>query len=123
MMTIAALDSFFAVGWNRHDLDVLMTFMAEDGVFESAAGPEVCGTRYAGRERVRAAFARVFASYPDANFRDVRHFVAGDRGVSEWVFTGTAPDGRKVEVDGCDLFTFRGGKIVLKSSFFKNRSA
>src|SRR5262245_21373720 len=50
MMTIAALDSFFAVGWNRHDLDVLMTFMAEDGVFESAAGPEVCGTRYAGRE-------------------------------------------------------------------------
>ena len=27
-----------------------------------------------------------------------------------------------VEVDGCDLFTFRGGKIALKSSYLKNRT-
>jgi steroid delta-isomerase-like uncharacterized protein len=122
MLTTADLDSFFADGWNRHDVDVLMTFMADDCVFESATGPETCGTRHVGRERVRAAFAQVFASYPDAGFRDARHFVVGDRGVSEWVFTATGADGRRIEVDGCDLFTFRGGKIARKSSFFKNRS-
>ena len=44
-------------------------------------------------------------------------------GVSEWVFTGTTTDGRTVEVNGCDLFTFREGKIAVKSSFFKNRTA
>jgi ketosteroid isomerase-like protein len=49
--------------------------------------------------------------------------VSGDRGLSEWLVTGTASDGRKVEVNGCDLFTFRGGKIALKSSFFENRTA
>ncbi len=122
-MTIQDLDRFFNDGWNRHDVDALMTFMAEDCVFESTAGPEVCGTRHAGRERVREAFARVFATFPDARFGASRHFVAGDRGVSEWVFSGTAADGREVEVNGCDVFTFREGKIAVKNSFFKTRTA
>ena len=123
MMTLEHLDRFFEEGWNRHDVDRLMTFMTDDCVFESASGPEVCGTSNVGRDRVREAFARVFAAYPDARFRDARHFVAGDRGVSEWLFTGTAADGRKVEVNGCDLFTFRDGKIRRKTSYFKNRTA
>jgi taurine dehydrogenase small subunit len=100
-----------------------MTFMADDCVFEGAAGVEAWGTRYVGRERVREAFARVFATFPDARFGNARHVVAGDRGVSEWLFTGTTADGRKVEVDGCDLFTFRDNKIAIKSSYFKNRTA
>jgi ketosteroid isomerase-like protein len=61
--------------------------------------------------------------FPDARFAEARHFVAGDRGVSEWRFSGTSADGKTVEVDGCDLFTFAGGKIARKSSFFKTRTA
>jgi ketosteroid isomerase-like protein len=97
--------------------------MAEDCVFESTAGPEACGTRHTGRERVRQAFARVFEVFPDARFGQARHFVAGDRGVSEWRFRGTTADGKRVEVDGCDLFTFAGGRIARKSSYFKTRTA
>ena len=48
---------------------------------------------------MRAASAGVLESYPDAAFPGARHIVAGDRGLSEWVFTGTAADGRKVEVN------------------------
>jgi steroid delta-isomerase-like uncharacterized protein len=123
MMTTDDLHAFFEKGWNRHDVDLLMTFMAEDCVFESTAGPEACGARHAGRERVRRAFARVFEAFPDATFGAARHFVAGDRGVSEWRFTGTTTDGKTVEVDGCDLFTFAGDKIARKSSYFKTRTA
>jgi steroid delta-isomerase-like uncharacterized protein len=122
-MTTSDLDAFFEAGWNTHDVDRLMTFMADDCVFESTAGPDACGTRHVGRERVRQAFARVFATYPDARFTGARHFVSGDRGLSEWLFTGTAGDGHKVEVNGCDVFTFRRGKIAVKSSFFKTRTA
>jgi len=122
MMTIKDLEAFFDNGWNRHDVDALMTFMADDCVFESATGPDACGTRYEGRERVREAFARIFAAFPDVRFDHARHLVAGDRGVSEWVFTGTTGDGKKVAVNGCDLFTFRTGKIALKSSYLKNRT-
>jgi steroid delta-isomerase-like uncharacterized protein len=111
----------FADAWNRHDIDSLMSFIAEDCVFEASAGPEVCGTRYAGREAVRAGFEDVWATFPDAHWSGARHLVRGDRGVSEWTFTGTRADGTRVEVHGCDLFTFRDGKIALKNSYRKNR--
>ena len=111
----------FAEAWNRHDIDALMSFMTDDCVFEASAGPEACGARYSGREAVRAAFEAVWAGFPDAHWGDARHFVHGDRGVSEWTFTGTGADGTRVEVHGCDLFTFRDGKIALKDSFRKNR--
>jgi steroid delta-isomerase-like uncharacterized protein len=123
MVTIKDLEAFFGRGWNDHDVDFLMTFMADDCVFESTAGPEACGARHAGRERVREAFVRVFSIFPDANFGGARHFVAGNRGVSEWIFRGTMADGKKVEVNGCDIFTFRDDKIAVKSSYFKTRTA
>ena len=122
MMTTNDLQAFFGNGWNRHDLEVLMTFLAEDCVFESTAGPEVCGTRHAGRERVRQAFARVFEVFPDARFGEARQFVAGNLVLSEWLFTGSTAEGKKVEVNGCDVFTFEGDKIALKSSYFKTRT-
>lgn len=111
----------FAEAWNRHDVDALMSFMTEDCVFESSAGPDVCGTRYAGAKSVRAGFAEVWAVFPDAHWGNARHFVHGDRGVSEWTFPGTRVDGTRVEVHGCDLFIFRGGKILLKNSYRKSR--
>jgi len=122
MVTVKDLEAF-GDGWNRHDVDFIMTFMADDCVFETTAGKAVCGTRYEGRGRVREAFARVFKMFPDARFDNARHFVAGDRGLSEWVFTGTTADGTKIEVNGCDVFTFANDKIVKKDSYFKNRSA
>jgi len=111
----------FADAWNRHDVDALMSFMTPDCVFEASAGAEACGTRYVGGAAVRAAFAEVWAVFPDAHWGSARHFVHGDRGVSEWTFTGTRTDGARVEVQGCDLFTFRAGKILLKNSYRKNR--
>ena len=119
-LTVEDLEAF-AAAWNRHDVDALMSFMTHDCVFEASAGPEVCGTRYEGREAVRRGFAQVWATFPDAHWGNARHFVNGDRGVSEWTFTGTRRDGSRVEVNGCDLFTFREGKIALKNSYRKNR--
>ena len=111
----------FAEAWNRHDADALMTFMTDDCVFDASAGPEVCGQRSEGREAVRRAFEDVFATFPDAHWGSARHFVCGDRAVSEWTFTGTRHDGTRVEVHGCDLFTLRDGRIQVKNSYRKNR--
>ena len=121
-ITPAVLQAF-ADAWNRHDVDALMSYMTEDCVFDASAGPSISGTHYAGREAVRAGFAEVFKTFPDAHWGDARHFVHGDRGVSEWTFTGTRVDGARVEVHGCDLFTFRDGKIAVKNSYRKNRVA
>lgn len=113
--------SAFADAWNRHDVDALMSMMTPDGVFEASGGNHVNGERHEGNQAVRAAYAAVFAQYPDAHWGNARHLVKGDRGVSEWTFTGTTRDGKRVEVTGCDVFTFRNGKIALKNSFRKNR--
>ena len=119
-VTVATLDAF-ADAWNRHDVDALMAFMSDDCVFESSAGPDACGTRHVGRDAVKAAFVEVWTTFPDAHWGQAQHFVHGDRGVSEWIFTGTRTDGTRVEVHGCDLFTFRGDKIAVKNSYRKNR--
>lgn len=117
---LALLDRF-ADAWNRHDLDALMSMMTDDCVFEASAGNAVDGEKSEGQEAVRAAFAAVFKQFPDARWNDPRHFVHGERGVSEWTFTGTLQNGKRVEVCGCDLFTFRDGKIAVKNSFRKHR--
>jgi steroid delta-isomerase-like uncharacterized protein len=111
----------FADAWNRHDVEDLMSFMTDDCVFESSSGEDACGTRYEGSEAVRKGYPKSWEDFPDAQWNDARHFVSGDRGVSEWVFTGTKAEGKRAEVAGCDIFTFRGGKIVVKNSYRKNR--
>ena len=111
----------FADAWNRHDASALMSYMTSDCVFESSGGPERYGSRYQGADAVRAGYMSVWAAFPDAHWGNARHFVCGDRGVSQWTFTGTGTDGKRVEVHGCDLFTFREGKIALKDSYRKSR--
>lgn len=113
----------FAQAWTRHDIDALMSFMTDDCLFHAWTGPDSCGTRFQGREAVRAGFQKAWADFPDAQWTRARHFVSGGRGVSEWTFVGTrASDGQRVEVDGCDLFTFCGGKIRVKDSWRKMRA-
>ena len=102
----------FSDAWNRHDIDALMSFMSDDCVFLTAAGPDACGTRVVGAEAVRKAFAAAWATVPDAQWRNGVHAVHGDAGTSMWTFTGTAADGTRIEVDGIDVFRFRDGKIV-----------
>ncbi len=85
----------------------------------SPRGPDPWGRRYLGREEVREGLDARFRGIPDVHYGDGRHFVAGDRGASEWTLTGTTIDGDRLEVRGCDLWTFRGDRIARKDSFWK----
>jgi ketosteroid isomerase-like protein len=113
----------FAEAWNRHDIEALMSFMADECSFNSSMGPDALGTHYEGREQVREGYQGFLNAFADGQWGNARHFVSGDRGVSEWTFTATAPDGSRIEANGCDIFTFRDSKIALKDSFRKNRTS
>lgn len=112
----------FVDAFNAHDVAAIMSHMTSDCVFEASAGPDANGEKFTGQEQVKKAFENVFATFPDAKWSNARHFISDDRGFSEWIFTGTKTDGTKVEVTGCDLFTFKDGKISIKNSYRKNRT-
>jgi ketosteroid isomerase-like protein len=107
-------------GFNRHDLDAIMSHFAEDCAFASSRGDEPSGRLFTGKDAVRQGLGALFQSTPDVHFGDEDHFVAGNRGLSEWTITGTTVDGAHIDVRGCDLWTFDDdGKIVRKDSFMK----
>ena len=108
------LDAF-----NRHDLDAIMACFAEDAVLETPRGPDAWGTRYVGKAAVREGLAGRFAGIPDVHYGEDRHMVCGERGVSEWLLTGTTTAGERIVVRGCDLFEFREGLITRKDSYWK----
>jgi len=108
-----------ADAFNAHDLDAIMEFFADDCSFDMPRGGEPWGRRLTGKAAVREGFASRFKGLPDVHYGDDRHFVSGDRGVSEWLLTGTTPDGHSVRVRGCDLWEFRDGQVIRKDSYWK----
>ncbi len=107
---------------NKHDVDAIMSHFAEDCVFETPRGPDRCGQRFAGKDQVRRGLTARLQGIPDVQYDDDDHFACGTRGVSEWTLSGTTVDGERVDVRGCDLWTFGDdGKIVRKDSFLKIR--
>ncbi len=110
----------YSDAWNDHDIDRIMAYMTDDCVFETGGGADRYGTRQQGNENVRQRFIEVWTDIPDVRFENGLHFVQGNHGCSEWTFVGTRPDGSRIEIDGCDLFTFEGGKIKSKRSYLKN---
>ena len=105
--------------FNAHDLDAIMEFFADDCSLDMPRGREPWGQRCTGKAAVRGALATRFRGLPDVHYSDDRHWVSGNRGVSEWLLTGTAPDGRRLRVRGCDLWEFRDGKVIRKDSYWK----
>jgi ketosteroid isomerase-like protein len=111
-----------AAGFDTHDLDRILRHFADDAVFESPRGPNPWGQRFEGTAAIRDAFAGRFSGIPDVRYREDEHFVSGDRGASEWTLRGTTVDGQRLEIRGCDLWTFRDGQIVKKDSYWKIRT-
>ena len=111
-----------AQAFDAHDLEGIMVHFADDAVFEGPRGADPWGTRFVGRQEIREGFAARFAGIPDIRYQQDEHFVDGDRGASEWTLSGTTTEGQRIEVRGCDLWTFRDGMVVKKDSYWKIRT-
>lgn len=111
----AFLDAF-----NDHDLDRIMSHFTEDCVFESPRGTDPWGTRFTGREAVRAGLGQRFSGIPDVHYADDEHWICGEHAVSRWLLTGTTTSGEQIRVRGCDLLDLSAdGKIERKDSYWK----
>jgi ketosteroid isomerase-like protein len=110
----AFLDAF-----NAHDVDAIMEFFAEDCVMDMPRGPAPGGRRLRGKQEVRKGIQARLDGIPDVHYGDDRHWICGDRAVSEWTLRGTQRTGERIEVRGCDLLELVDGRISRKDSFWK----
>lgn len=117
--TLVDLMRGFLDAFNRHDLDAIMEYFADDCVFYMPRGSRPRGDQYIGKKEVRAGLAKRFEGIPNVHYGEDRHWGCGDFGVSEWTLTGTSVSGRNLEVRGVDLLEFVDGKITRKDSFWK----
>lgn len=117
----ASIEALIAItdAFNAHDVDAIMAFFAEDCSMDLPRGPDPWGTRYVGKAAVREGIAARFKGLPDVHYGDGRHWVGGELGVSEWLLTGTTPEGVRLRVRGCDHWEFRDGKVIRKDSYWK----
>lgn len=119
-VTVETLKEFLNA-FNRHDLDAIMDYFADDCVLYTPRGPSPRGNRFVGKNEVRVGLAKRFEGIPDVHYGEDRHWACGDLGVSEWTLTGTSTSGQPIEVRGIDLLEFSQGKITRKDSFWKIR--
>jgi steroid delta-isomerase-like uncharacterized protein len=117
-VTVELLKAFLEA-FNRHDLDAIMEFFADDCVFYMPRGEGPRGDRYVGKAEVRAGLAKRFEGLPDVHYGEDSHWAGRDFGVSEWTLTGTPRTGPPIRVRGVDLLEFADGKITRKDSFWK----
>jgi ketosteroid isomerase-like protein len=120
-MDIRATLTELCDAFNAHDLDRIMALFADDCVLQMPRGNKPWGTRFEGKQTVREALATRFAGLPDVHYGNAEHFVdaAANTGMSKWTLTGTSRAGVKTEVQGCDFYTFRDGKVIRKDSYWK----
>ena len=117
---ILALMQRHAEAWNMHDVNLLLSIMTHDCIFDASAGPGPQGARFEGQAALRPAFEAIWTTFPDARWDEACHAIDGDVGITTWVFRATRADGGKVEVKGLDLLRFREGKICHKDTYRKN---
>ena len=117
----ATVERLEAIGdaFNRHDVDAIIGYFAEDGMFDNAMGPDIHGQRYVGKDTLRAFFSGLMARCPDIQWHPIDNRIDGNKGFSEWRRQCTLPDGRKQDWLGLDIFTFRDGKVTRKDTYFK----
>ncbi len=105
--------------FNARDVDRIMSFFEEDATFLMARGPEPSGRRVHGKAAIRKVLADRFEVIRGMRWDHIEHFVAGSRAVSVWMVTGTSAYGEALNYQGCDIYEFRGAKILNKDTYWK----
>ena len=124
LLNLDELARRYGEAWNTQDLDAIMSFHTEDGVYHlhGAADP------VKGHAAIRESFAGVFALLPNVAFREQELLLADWGWVSRSAMTGTlgAPfafatavvePGRAIAVDAVDVIRVADGLITSKHTY------
>jgi len=117
--TRAALETLvidFTEAFNREDIDEVMSYFAEDAIYD-----EFNDVRHVGKDAIRRAFEPQFAgAYGRMRFHTEDLFldVAAGKALIRWTLTLEEAD-RQGAYRGLDILHFAGGRLVEKHTYCK----
>ena len=113
-----------AVGhaFNNNDIDAVMKFFAKDAIFDHAIGPSPTGKRFVGAAEIRNVFNSLFEKVESVYWETLDCRIAGNKAFCEYLRTARFKDGSKEEFFSVDILSFRGGLIIHKDTYYKQRT-
>ncbi len=106
--------------FNRHDVEGILRRFADDADWLLSRGIPPEGGRVRGIEAIRVMLQRRFRTIPDMHWEIASHWVAGNRGCSEWTVTGTESNGNRIEWLGIDVWELNDdGQVTTKDTYWK----
>ncbi|MEM7428853.1 MAG: nuclear transport factor 2 family protein [Pseudomonadota bacterium] len=107
------LTARFVDAFNRQDLDGVVSFFAEDAVYDDSRG-----NPHHGPEAIREAFAPLLSG--KIRFDDEDYFAELDseKVMASWTLNLEA-GGKPMKMRGLDILQFRGDKIIRKLAYCK----
>ena len=109
--------------YNRNDTDTVMSFFAEDAIFDHGAGPDIHGTRFSGLDTIRGIFQGLFDNVDSVHWEPIDTRVSGDKAYCEFHRVAKLKSGEIQDFLSVDILTFREGLIIHKDTFYKNRTS
>ena len=108
-------------GFNRHDLEAILSHFTDDCVWLMARGPDAPdGRRCRGKSEIGAVLKTRYGEIPDMRWEEMRHWIVDQsKAISEWTVRGTPTGGQPFEYLGCDLWEFRDGYVTKKDTYWK----
>ena len=105
--------------FNSNDIDQVMSFFAENAVFNHAAGPEIHGTSTIGADAIRAIFGGMFERVESVKWEPIDTRVDGDKAFCQSRRTARFPSGEVEDCHMVDILTFHDNKIIHKDTYYK----
>lgn len=111
------VNDYFAA-FNAHDWSKMCSYYADSVDMKDPA----YGTRMLKMSRleIEKKYQELQSTIPDVHDEIDQMYFCGNRVVVEFVSTGTAPDGSKMELPICTIFTLKDGKISGDYTYYDN---
>ena len=108
--------------FNNNNIDEVMSFFADDATFDHAAGPDIHGKRFEGKEAIRAVFDGLFQNVEKVHWETLDCHLLGNKAVCEYRRVAKLKSGEEQDFLSVDILTFKNGLIVHKDTYYKSRS-
>ena len=105
--------------FNSNEIDRVMSFFAENAVFNQAAGPEIHGTSTVGADAIRAVFVGMFERVESVKWEPIDTRVDGDKAFCQSRRIAHLPSGEVEDCHMVDILTFLDNKIIHKDTYYK----